>query len=204
MEKRKLILASASPRRREILSNMGLNFQVHPACGEEKLETSDPVEAVKALALQKAREVADKTGEPALVIGSDTVVASGNKILGKPHDKEEAFRMLKELQGASHMVYTGVAVIDTVTGEPLAHFAEGTKVSMYPMTEAWIQDYIETGEPMDKAGAYAIQGGCMPYIRGIQGEYATVVGFPAARFYQELLKKGVDLRKPEEEEYYEL
>lgn len=140
MEKRKLILASASPRRREILSNMGLNFQVHPACGEEKLETSDPVEAVKALALQKAREVADKTGEPALVIGSDTVVASGNKILGKPHDKEEAFRMLKELQGASHMVYTGVAVIDTVTGEPLAHFAEGTKVSMYPMTDAWIQD----------------------------------------------------------------
>lgn len=146
MEKRKLILASASPRRREILSNMGLNFQVHPACGEEKLETSDPVEAVKALALQKAREVADKTGEPALVIGSDTVVASGNKILGKPHDKEEAFRMLKELQGASHMVYTGVAVIDTVTGEPLAHFAEGTKVSMYPMTDAWIQDYIETGD----------------------------------------------------------
>ena len=136
MEKRKLILASASPRRREILSNMGLNFQVYPACGEEKLETSDPVEAVKALALQKAREVADKTGEPALVIGSDTVVASGNKILGKPHDKKEAFRMLKELQGASHMVYTGVAVIDTVTGEPLAHFAEGTKVSMYPMTDA--------------------------------------------------------------------
>ena len=203
MEKRRLILASASPRRREILADMGLRFQVLPACGEEKLETADPVEAVKSLALQKAREVADRTKEPALAIGSDTVVASGNKILGKPQDKEDAFRMLKELQGASHMVYTGVAVIDTVTGGLLVHFAEGTKVSMYPMTDAWIRSYIGTGEPMDKAGAYAIQGGCMPYIREIQGEYTTVVGFPAARFYQELLKMGVDLQKPEEEEYYE-
>ena len=190
MEKRKLILASASPRRREILSNMGLNFQVHPACGEEKLETSDPVEAVKALALQKAREVADKTGEPALVIGSDTVVASGNKILGKPHDKEEAFRMLKELQGASHMVYTGVAVIDTVTGEPLAHFAEGTKVSMYPMTDAWIQDYIETGEPMDKAGSYAVQGFFARYIEGLKGSYANVMGLPVHLVYQKLKELG--------------
>ena len=193
MEKRKLILASASPRRREILSNMGLNFQVHPACGEEKLETSDPVEAVKALALQKAREVADKTGEPALVIGSDTVVASGNKILGKPHDKEEAFRMLKELQGASHMVYTGVAVIDTVTGEPLAHFAEGTKVSMYPMTDAWIQDYIETGEPMDKAGAYGIQGLASIFVERIEGDYYNVVGLPLCTLARMLEQFGVFL-----------
>lgn len=203
MERRKLILASASPRRREILSDMGLKFQVIPACREEKPETSDPVKAVKALALQKAREVAEETEEPALVIGSDTVVASCGQILGKPQNAEDAFRMLKELEGTSHMVYTGVAVIDTVTGELFAHFAEGTEVSMYPMTDAWIREYIATGEPMDKAGAYAIQGGCMAYIREIRGEYTTVVGFPAARFYQELLKKGVDLRKPEEEEYYE-
>ena len=183
MERRKLILASASPRRREILSDMGLKFQVIPACREEKPETSDPVKAV--------------------VIGSDTVVASCGQILGKPKNAEDAFRMLKELEGTSHMVYTGVAVIDTVTGELFAHFAEGTEVSMYPMTDAWIREYIATGEPMDKAGAYAIQGGCMAYIREIHGEYTTVVGFPAARFYQELLKKRVDLRKPEEEEYYE-
>ena len=180
-----------------------MEFQIQPACGEERLETEDPVEAVKMLALQKAREVAERTEDPALVIGSDTVVASRGKILGKPRDKEEAFRMLKELQNASHMVYTGVAVVDTVTGEIVVHFAEGTKVSMYPMTEEWIWRYIETGEPMDKAGAYAIQGGCMPYIRELQGEYTTVVGFPAARFYQELLKKGIDLQKPAEEEYYE-
>lgn len=203
MKKRRLILASASPRRREILAEMGLEFQIQPACGEERLETEDPVEAVKMLALQKAREVAERTEDPALVIGSDTVVASRGKILGKPRDKEEAFRMLKELQNASHMVYTGVAVVDTVTGEAVIHFAEGTRVSMYPMTEEWIWRYIETGEPMDKAGAYAIQGGCMPYIRELQGEYTTVVGFPAARFYQELLKKGIDLQKPAEEEYYE-
>jgi len=203
VKKRRLILASASPRRREILAEMGLEFQIQPACGEERLETEDPVEAVKMLALQKAREVAERTEDPALVIGSDTVVASRGKILGKPRDKEEAFRMLKELQNASHMVYTGVAVVDTVTGEAVIHFAEGTRVSMYPMTEEWIWRYIETGEPMDKAGAYAIQGGCMPYIRELQGEYTTVVGFPAARFYQELLKKGIDLQKPAEEEYYE-
>ena len=203
MKKRRLILASASPRRREILAGLGLSFQVQPACGEEKVKTEDPAEAVKELALQKAREVAERTSEPALVIGSDTVVASRGKILGKPRDKEEAFQMLRELQDASHMVYTGVAVVDTVTGETVVHFAEGTKVSMYPMTEEWIWRYIETGEPMDKAGAYAIQGGCMPYIREIHGEYTTVVGFPAARFYQELLKKGIDLQKPAEEEYYE-
>ena len=203
MKKRRLILASASPRRREILAGLGLSFQVQPACGEEKVKTEDPAEAVKELALQKAREVAERTEDPALVIGSDTVVASRGKILGKPRDKEEAFQMLRELQDASHMVYTGVAVVDTVTGETVVHFAEGTKVSMYPMTEEWIWRYIETGEPMDKAGAYAIQGGCMPYIREIHGEYTTVVGFPAARFYQELLKKGIDLQKPAEEEYYE-
>ena len=188
MEKRRLILASASPRRREILADMGLRFQVLPACGEEKLETADPVEAVKSLALQKAREVADRTKEPALVIGSDTVVASGNKILGKPQDKEDAFRMLKELQGASHMVYTGVAVIDTVTGGLLVHFAEGTKVSMYPMTDAWIRSYIGTGEPMDKAGAYAIQGGAAAFCEGLEGCYYNVMGFPVSRVARALAK----------------
>lgn len=185
------ILASASPRRKEILEELGFRFTVCPAQGEEKIETSDPEETVAALALQKAREVANRTKRPALVIGSDTVVASQGKILGKPHSEEEAFRMLKELQGAEHMVYTGAAVVDAVSGEVILNFAEGTRVSMYPMTDEWIRGYIATGEPMDKAGAYAIQGGCMPYIREIRGEYTTVVGFPAARFWQELLKQGI-------------
>ena len=186
------ILASASPRRKEILEELGLQFTVCPAQGEEKIDTTDPEKTVAALALQKAREVAEGTERPALVIGSDTVVASRGKILGKPHSEEEAFQMLKELQGAEHMVYTGAAVVDAQTGEVILNFAEGTRVSLYPMTDEWIRGYIATGEPMDKAGAYAIQGGCMPYIREIQGEYTTVVGFPAARFWQELLKQGID------------
>ena len=198
--KRKLILASASPRRKEILEMMGLDFSVCPAVGEEILTTSDPEEAVLSLALQKARETAEKQKEPSLVIGADTVVAYKGQILGKPEDEKDAVRMLRELSGESHMVYTGVAVVDMVSGRIAAHFAEGTKVSMYPMDEAWIQSYAASGEPMDKAGAYAIQGGAMPWIRGIEGEYLNVVGFPAARFYQEMRKAGVDLLKPEEEE----
>lgn len=198
--KRKLILASASPRRKEILEQMGLTFEIYPSCGEEKLNTEDPVEAVKSLALCKAEEVAEYQTEPALVIGADTVVAYEGRILGKPADEKEAVRMLQMLSGSTHKVYTGTAVIDTQTKEVLVNFADETKVSMYPMTEAWIRHYVSTGEPMDKAGAYAIQGGCMPFIREIHGEYMNVVGFPAARFYQELLKKGIDLLGTEEED----
>ncbi|MCI9383169.1 MAG: septum formation protein Maf [Lachnospiraceae bacterium] len=191
--RKKLILASASPRRKELLSQMGLAFSVCPAQGEEKSSFQRPEDVVKELALQKAREIADQTAEDAYVIGSDTVVALDGKILGKPADKEDAFHMLSMLQGAAHMVYTGVAVVDARTKETVVNFADGTKVFMYPMTEEWIRGYIETGEPMDKAGAYAIQGACSVWIKGIEGAYATVVGFPTARFYQELLKAGVDL-----------
>lgn len=191
--KKKLILASASPRRKELLEQMGLSFSICPACGEEESSFHEPEDMVKELALKKAREIAAQTEEDAFVIGSDTVVAFQGEILGKPVDEEDAFRMLKSLQGASHMVYTGVAVVDARTGDVLLNFVDGTKVSMYPMTEEWIHRYIETGEPMDKAGAYAIQGGCSLWIKGIEGAYSTVVGFPTARFYQELLKAGVDL-----------
>lgn len=198
--RKKLVLASASPRRKEILEQMGLAFTVIPAKGKECPKSIRPAEVVKELALQKAKEVADTLWEPALVIGSDTVVAYGNEILGKPKDETDAFRMLKLLQGAEHTVYTGVAVVDAESSNILVHFSEGTKVSMYPMPEAWIWQYIRSGEPMDKAGAYAIQGGCGVFIREIQGEYANVVGFPAARFYQELKGRGIDLLAPEKEQ----
>lgn len=196
---RTLILASASPRRKEILAQMGLVFIVCPSCGEEVITCTDPQEVVKELSLQKAKEVAARTKESALVIGSDTVVACDGEIMGKPVDEEDAFRMLKRLQNDTHMVFTGVSVIDTATGETLLNIAEGTQVSMYPMTDEWIRAYVATGEPMDKAGAYAIQGGCGPYIRGIHGEYSNVVGFPAARFYQEILKLGIDLLEKKKE-----
>lgn len=197
--RKQIVLASASPRRKEILEQMGVSFVIQPACGEEVITCTDPEEVVKELSLQKAREVAEKTEQPSLVIGADTVVVCDGEIMGKPVDEADAFRMLKRLQGDTHMVYTGVTVIDTESKETLLNVAEGTEVSMYPMTEEWIWSYIRTSEPMDKAGAYAIQGGCGPYIRGIHGEYSNVVGFPAARFYQELLKQGIDVLKTEED-----
>lgn len=201
---KKLILASASPRRKEILEGMGLAFSICPAQGEENSSRQEPKALVEELALQKAREVAERTEEEALVIGSDTVVAvrgeQGETIMGKPVDEADAFRMLKTLQGNTHTVYTGVALVDAQTGETLLNFVDKTEVSMYPMTDAWIWNYIHTKEPMDKAGAYAIQGGCALWIRGIRGEYATVVGFPAARFYQETRKIGIDLSVFHEEE----
>lgn len=190
---KKLILASASPRRKEILEQMGLRFSICPACGEEHSACKEPDRVVKELALKKAMEVAGKIKEDALIIGSDTVVSFQGEIMGKPLDEEDAFRMLKELQGASHTVYTGVAVVDAKTKETLLNFVDGTEVSMYSMTDEWIHAYIRTGEPMDKAGAYAIQGGCALWIQKIQGSYSTVVGFPAARFYQEMMKIGMDL-----------
>ena len=190
---KKLILASASPRRKEILEQMGMSFSACPACGEEHSTCKEPDGVVKELALQKAMEVAEKLKEHALVIGSDTVVSVRGEIMGKPLNEEDAFRMLKELDGATHTVYTGVAVVDSDTKEVILNFVDGTEVSMYPMTDEWIRQYIRTGEPMDKAGAYAIQGGCALWIRKIQGSYSTVVGFPAARFYQEMLKIGIDL-----------
>lgn len=194
---KKLILASASPRRKELFEQMGLTFSVCPACGEERRSSTEPKTVVKELALQKAMEVAEKTKEDALVIGSDTVVAFEGEIMGKPLDEEDAFRMLKKLQGATHTVYTGVAVVDARTEKVLLNFVDGTEVSMYPMTDEWIREYIRTGEPMDKAGAYAIQGGCALWIREICGAYSTVVGFPSARFYQELLALGIDLLRPD-------
>ena len=191
----KIILASASPRRRELLDQIGVCFHVQPACGEEKITSSDPKEVVEELSAQKAEEVADTQKEGDwLVIGADTVVSSKGQILGKPGTGENAFRMLSMLEGNTHEVYTGVTLCWSYAGkkEKLT-FAEKTEVTMYPMTEAEIRDYIKTGEPMDKAGAYGIQGKCAAFIKKISGDYNNVVGLPVARIYQELLKNGIDI-----------
>ena len=157
------ILASASPRRKEILEELGLQFTVCPAQGEEKIDTTDPEKTVAALALQKAREVAEGTERPALVIGSDTVVAIDGKILGKPKTHEEAREMIGMLSGRVHQVYTGVCVI--LKGEDgndrSRVFFDKTDVEVYPLTEEEIFQYAMSEEPMDKAGAYGVQGaGC--------------------------------------------
>ena len=191
----KIILASASPRRRELLTQIGVNFAVQPACGEEVITGSTPEEVVNELSAQKAEEVAKMQQEGDwLVIGADTVVSCDSRILGKPKDEADAFVMLSMLQGHTHEVYTGVTLYWSVNGkEQKLTFAEQTKVTMYAMTAEEIRSYIKTGEPMDKAGSYGIQGKCAAFIEKISGDYNNVVGLPVARIYQELLQKGIDI-----------
>ena len=203
----RLILASASPRRRELLQQIGLEFEVCPAKGEEVITATRPDEVVCELSRQKAEEVAagiicyneahEKIVTPRdiLVIGADTVVACGDQILGKPKDEADAKRMLAMLSGGRHSVYTGVTlVLIRPSGRTGEHsFYEKTDVEMYEMTSEEMDSYVATGEPMDKAGAYGIQGKCAIYIRGIIGDYNNVVGLPIARLYQECKRIGINL-----------
>ena len=188
---KKIILASGSPRRKELLEQIGVSFEIVKAEGEEVITTEIPSEAVKELSRQKAREVAAKT-DGDVIIGADTVVAVSGRILGKPKDAGDAVRMLKMLQGKEHEVLTGVTLILKKSGQEIC-FAEATKVHVYPMTEEQIRSYVESGEPMDKAGAYGIQGRFAAYVSGIEGDYNTVVGLPVGRLYQEALAAGIDL-----------
>lgn len=188
---KRIILASQSPRRRELLTQIGLKFEVIPSTVEEVITSTNSVEVVQELAQQKARDVAEVAGremakDSLLVIGADTIVVYEGKILGKPGDKEDAVRMLTMLQGKEHSVYTGVALL---SGEQEIVFAEETRVQMCPMTPEEILWYVNTGEPMDKAGAYGIQGLCARFVRQIQGDYNNVVGLPVGRIYQELKKE---------------
>lgn len=173
-----IILASSSPRRQELLKTSGIEFKVCAAAGEENLDPSlPPAEAAIEVARQKAREVALKHPK-GCVIGADTIVLLDHTILGKPKDEAEAAAMLKQLSGREHTVYTGVCIINN--GEENT-FAEATKVEFYPLSEKDITEYVESGEPMDKAGAYGIQGlGCL-LIKRIEGDFFNVMGFPVAR-----------------------
>ncbi len=182
----RLILASASPRRRELLKQAGVEFEVIPAKGEEHTEKDTPHEAVMELALLKAKEVAGVIEDPkAVILGADTVVALEGRILGKPKDREDAVAMLTLLSGNTHSVFTGVALVRKEDGRIL-NFFEETKVTMYPMSQEEIEAYVNTGEPMDKAGAYGIQGKCAIHIEKIQGDYNNVVGLPIAGIYQRM------------------
>ena len=211
----RLVLASASPRRRELLSQIGLEFTVMPSTKEENAKTTEAGALVQELSRQKAvdiweqlsggqgqnpdadqEQISEETQEPnlngkrqpeLLVIGADTVVCCEGKILGKPHSREAAAEMLTALQGRIHEVYTGVTLYsqsETVT------FFECTQVEFYPMTEVEISEYIDSKEPMDKAGAYGIQGLGARFVKGIRGDYNNVVGLPVGRLYQELKSHG--------------
>lgn len=178
-----LILASASPRRREILAMLDLPFEAVPAGSEAPVDRSLPLdEAVELVARGKAEEVAASYPER-IVVGADTVVAIGGKVLGKPKDTAQARAMLSALQGRTHEVFTGVWICFPGGGRG---FVDRTEVEFYPMSDGEIDAYIETGEPMDKAGAYGIQGKGLRNIRGIRGDFYTVMGLPGARLWRVL------------------
>lgn len=181
-----MILASASPRRRELLGLITENFRVIPAVGEENIPGSAaPADAVRLLAEQKAEEICSaNSGE--VIIAADTVVTIDGKILGKPRDEKNAAEMLKALSGRRHYVFTGVCVIFADGSREV--FAEETAVDFYPLSESEIADYVASGEPMDKAGAYGIQGRGALLVKGIVGDYYNVMGLPVGRL-NNVLKK---------------
>lgn len=193
--KYQIILASGSPRRKELLELIGVEFKIITSNKEEVITSSNPEEVVKELSLMKAQDVAKNVEGPALILGADTVVAYKENILGKPKDKEDAIRMISSFAGDDHYVYTGVCIIrkEADGSVKTISFAEGTRVTVYPMTAEEIERYADSKEPMDKAGAYAIQGLFAPYIKGIEGDYYNIVGFPIAGIYQRLKEEGIEL-----------
>lgn len=191
MKFERVILASGSPRRKELLGELFPKFEIIPAKGEETYQASLPGEIVKELSLQKAEEVFrqenTKSKGSLLVIGADTIVVKEGQVLGKPVDEEEAFSMLSALSGTSHQVYTGVSLCYKIEEKNLQKsFYEKTRVCFWPMSREEIRAYIASGDPMDKAGAYGIQSGGKRYVKEIEGDYLNVVGLPLSRLYQEL------------------
>ena len=192
---RQIILASSSPRRRELLEKAGVHFQVMPSQEEEHIEKKEPAQSVENLSWQKAASVASKTGQDVIVIGSDTLVAYEGRVLGKPRDAEEAVETLKLLQGNTHQVYTGVTVIVRDKEEEITKtFSRRTDVTFYPVDEKEIRDYVATGDPMDKAGSYDIRGDFSVYIKEIYGDYNNVVGLPVSMLFWEMKQLGINLR----------
>ncbi len=176
---KEIILASSSPRRRELMRGMGLQFDIIPSDVNEEVPADlEPAQIVEELAFRKASDVA-RSYPDKIVIGSDTVVVWNGTVLGKPRDEEEAFQMLSRLQGDWHRVYTGLAVIQAQAGiKKLGHTC--TRVQMKPLSPEKIKRYISSGEPMDKAGAYAIQGIGATLVQRLDGDYFTVVGLPVS------------------------
>ncbi|MCR5742620.1 MAG: Maf family protein [Lachnospiraceae bacterium] len=190
---KRIILASASPRRHELLKTICEEFEcIVSECDESVFEGTTPTNAVMELSRRKAGAVAYKLdrNEESIVIGADTVVCLDGVILGKPANTETAMSMLRRLSGKSHMVYTGVAIYlvkdDKITLED--NFYVSTEVIFNEMSEEEIEDYVRTGEPMDKAGAYGIQGAAARFIKSINGDYYNVVGFPVSAVYGSLKK----------------
>ena len=185
-----IILASQSPRRRELLERMGLPLRIITPDIDERMERSlPPGELVAAISAEKARAVAAQAGPEAIVIAADTVVALDGAVLGKPADEKDAARMLAALSGRTHQVFTGLTVAQ---GGAVRTVSEETAVTFRPLTEGEIAAYVRTGEPMDKAGAYGIQGYGALLVEGIRGDYYNVMGLPVCRLGGLLKELGVD------------
>ena len=200
----KIILASKSPRRKDILKRMGYTPVIRVShCDESAVREKEPKKLVQILSALKAGDIAKDCRPGELVLGSDTVVALDDKILGKPKTEKEACRMIRSIAGRSHVVYTGVTLI--LKGDPKAKDAAGRRdvirtfydsvpVTVGPITDEEIREYAATGEPMDKAGGYGIQGPFCKYVKKINGDFYTVEGLPSAKTYQEI-KKILQRRK---------
>ncbi len=185
----RLILASASPRREELLHQLGVPFAVVPSDLPEEVPPGPPEESVRALALAKARAVAGRVGT-GVVLGADTVVVLSGTVLGKPRDTEEARRMLRALRGRSHAVVTGVALVEAPARREISE-AVVTRVRMGQYGEEEIEAYLGTGEPYDKAGAYAIQGAGGRLVARVEGCYTNVIGLPLSTTRRLLVEWGI-------------
>ena len=179
----KLVLASQSPRRIELIRYLGLEPKIYPSGADESSREKDPALLTQRLAFLKAEEVQRQFDRETLIIGADTVVYDGERILCKPKTEEEAYLMLSGLSGRTHAVYTGVCLL---YGEKKMGFCEKTLMHIAKMTEEEIRDYLAMGESMDKAGSYNIQGPFSRFVKGIEGDYYNVMGLPIARLYQSL------------------
>ncbi len=189
---KKIILASASARRRDILEQCGIEFEVRVSEVDENIGSAGPDDLVTKLSYLKAKDVFDKTNGPVIVIGSDTVVSFDGQIYGKPKDEEDAVKMLQKFSGGINTVYSGVAVMvrDEDGSVKQENFCVATKVYFRTLTEQQIRNYVATGEPMDKAGAYAIQGRFAPYIKKVEGDYYNIVGLPICAVIEALERLG--------------
>ncbi len=184
---REFVLASASPRRKELLSQIGIKFHTCTSKKGEEVLRNLPENIVKDLSYTKARDVYERGNRDAVVIGADTIVVANEQVLGKPKDEKEAYEMIKMLQGDIHHVYTGVSIIwEQNNNTHVSSFYAVTEVELYYMNDDEIRNYIATTEPYDKAGGYAIQGYFARYVKGIKGDYNNVVGLPIGKLYQVL------------------
>lgn len=202
----RIILASLSPRRKEIMNQMGISYETMPSHVKEEVGANSPSKIVEALAELKAKDISESLKdeqENLIVIGADTMVFHNGQALGKPKDRRDAVEMLRSLSDDVHEVYTGVCIRIKRNNQKLYHnipdekivFSVSTEVVVQPLTGDQIEDYVDTGEPFDKAGAYAIQGGFGIYIKEIHGDYYNVVGFPISKIYEKLLARGINIKK---------